>query len=258
MYEIEPREIFYTRTGNLSQTTTLNKSLAEEFMRVSDLRLDVVITDSDKMPERSGVRVGSDILAWKSVAPLSHLSKITLRSQKYHQTEIADGQHRIQIHDKIIDDDIRKKSPESAEAYERMFLAKLNKEVKDALVETVRWEKLGFRTQYNNYLPYFIAVTNIPWVALNGGLRGVVFFLAAQSLVVNPFYTFISNISIERYRAFKDLVLPNEVGMLIPIPPNINPRDWKHAFMPAVPIDKWYKGTRFLARHGDNLIIAKD
>lgn len=84
--DLEPRQIFYNRTGNLSQTTTLNKELAEQFMRASDLRLDVVIEDSDKRPEQNTVSVGSDILAWRAIAPLSELTKVVLRPKKFHQT----------------------------------------------------------------------------------------------------------------------------------------------------------------------------
>lgn len=68
-FEIEPRQILYNRSGILSDTTSLNRGIAEQFMRVSDLRRDIVIIDSDKKPARSTVAVGSDVLAWRSIVP---------------------------------------------------------------------------------------------------------------------------------------------------------------------------------------------
>ena len=251
-YDIEPREIFYSRTGNLSQVTTLDKELADRFMDAADLRLDVLITDSGKKPEQSTVTVGSDVLAWRTIVPLGELTKIVLRPKRYRQTEIVQGQYRIQIHDQIIDDDIRRSGYQDREDYDRQYLARLKTEVKGGLVETLWWEKLGLRTQFINWYPYVMGMTAAVDLLITSErhLESLIMIVGPLIFVIHPLYAFMSNMAIQRYQQDTPDLLP-------PVHPRINPRDWKHAFMPIVPVDKWYKGRRFLAQHGEDLIIPK-
>lgn len=254
--DFEPRQIFNKRTGNLSQTTTLNNEVIADFMRVSDLRLDVVIEDSDKMPERNAVSVGSDILAWRSIAPLSDLTKVVFRPKKFHQTEIADGRYRILIHDRIIDDDIQKRGFQGQEDYADKYLARLNGEVKKGLAETIRREKLGLRNQFANYFVYFLALGYLP-LNVNLGPQAVAGSLASLFFIVHPLLAHNSNITAQRLQQLREFrsLFPD---LHISLPPSVNPRSWKEAFLPVVPVDKWIKGRRFLAKHGTELIIPKE
>ena len=257
-YDLEPREIFYNRTGNLSQATALDKKLAEQFMRVSDLRLDVVITDSDKKPEQSTVAVGSDVLAWRTVVPLNELTKIVLRPKRYRQTKIADARYIIQIHDQVIDDDIRKLGYKDREDYDKQYLARLKTEVKGGLAEALCWEKLGLRAQSPNWRVYIISAMGSSLLLYDGSLQGVIMLIGTNILVIHPAYNFVWNKLAERHQQISNLLGRHGVNVQFPLPPFINPRDWKHAFMPVVPVDKYYKGRRFLAQHGEELIIARN
>lgn len=56
------RGIFYNRAGILSTTTQVDQVKADQFMRVADMRRDIIFTDSDQKPERNAVAVSSDTL----------------------------------------------------------------------------------------------------------------------------------------------------------------------------------------------------
>lgn len=236
--------------------TTLNKEVARQFMRVSDLRLNVVIEDSDKRPERTAVSVGSDILAWRAITPLSELTKVVLRPKKFHQTEVVDGRYRILVHDRIIDDDIQKKGFQDREDYESRYLAQLNREVKSGLAETIWKEKLGLRAQLPNHMIYMLSLSFLP-LNINLGPTAVMFFAASLVFLVHPMLTFRSNMAYQRFRSLSEFTARNLPELRMFLPPHINPRSWKAAMMPVVPVDKWVKGRRFLAEYGNELIIPR-
>lgn len=253
MFEIEPKQLIYNRTGNLSQTTVLNREIAEKFMRVSDLRFNVAILDSDKRPERAtAVSVGSDILAWRSIVPFSELTKVILRPKKFHQTEISNGQYRILVHDRIIDADIQKTGFQDREEYESRYLARLRREVKEGLAETIWREKLGLRDQLPNWLPYFMFLAQLPSTDGNPVVIGS--FAGTLIFIIHPMLAFLSYAAIKRHQRLSEFIPGFRLSV---IHPSINPRSWKTALLPAVPVDKWIRGRAFLAQQGDNLITAK-
>lgn len=225
-------------------------------MRTSDLRLDVVILDSDKKPERTAVSVGSDILAWRAAAPLSELTKVVLRPKKFHQTEIVDGQYRILIHDRIIDDNIQKTGFQNREDYESKYRAQLNREVKKGLAETLRWEKLGLRDQLPNYFVYFAHLAWLP-LNVNSGTYAVASSLVGLIFFVHPMLAYHSNMRAQYYQWLNKSTKEYSPDLQISLPPHINPRSWKTACLPLVPVDKWIRGRRFLAKHGEELVTTR-
>lgn len=259
MIDIEPRQLIYNRTGNLSQTTALDQELADQFMHASDLRLDVVIMDSDRKPKQATVSVGSDILAWRSIASLSELSKIVLRPNKFRQVQIENNQYILQIHDQLIDNDIRTKGNPDKEDYEDQYLKTLKTEVKEGLADVLRSEKLGLRTQFSNWIPYALLTSNIPWMVTvyqNPLLAGII-IMGTIAFVIDPLYTLRSNAYMQQRQHFSEFIQEYAASFRLPVPPDINPRDWKYAMMPTIPVDKWYRGRRFLTQHGNDLITAR-
>lgn len=256
IYDLEPRQFVYNRTGNLAATTTVNEEAAEKFMRVSDLRRDIVIVDSGKKPEANTVAVKSDTLAFRAVAPISELTKIVLKPKQFHETEIVDNQYIVSIHDRIIDDDIRKKNYQDREDYENQYLRRLKHEVKDAAAEVLFAEKLGFSDQKINYFLYF---PQIPILLANIPSKNVSAFVAELGLIafLHSFLNARDNMRIIKYKILQKYADTVSPGYRVTVPPWINSRSWQQIFYPVVPIDRWIKGRRFLAEHGEELISSK-
>lgn len=250
-------EFIYNRTGNLSQTTALNESLAERFVREGDIRRNIVIVDSDKKPEGQSVSVGDDILAWRSIAPLNELTKIILKPKRLHAVEVVDSQYKVLIHDKIIDDDIQKKGYKDRADYEEKYTAILNHEVRSAASEILFREKLGWHEQKVNYLSYSFPAPFIITNLLSGDFLSSLIHLGVVTCITNPTINIFQN---NWYQQRQKL---NEIGSYLfdnfpsrPIPPSLNYRPWYKAFYPIIPIDKWINGKRVLASK-ENLIVER-
>lgn len=263
IYDLESRQFVYNRTGILATTTVVNEEVATEFMRVSDLRRDIVVVDSGKKPEANTVAVKSDTLAFRIVAPLSELTKIVLKPKQFHEIEIVDDQYKVSIHDLLIDDDIRKKNYQNREDYERQYLGKLKREVKEAATEILFAEKLGFQDQKINYILYGLttAVLSATDVALSSLLQVdyptkllILHHIVFSCVIVNPALNLIDQI-VFKMNGFDEIPsFPNFKPFLSP---GINPRPWQKSFYPLIPIDKWAKGKKFLWQHGEELISTK-
>lgn len=250
-------EFIYNRTGNLSQTTTLNESLAERFMSEGDIRRNIVVVDSDKKPEGQSVSVGDDILAWRSIAPLSELTKIIFKPKRLHAVELVDDQYKVFVHDKIIDDDIQKKGYENRADYEKKYTAILDHEVRSAASEILFGEKLGWREQKVNYASYMFPASFVTVDLMLGDFWSVLIQLGVVTCFTNPMINIFQN---NWYQQRQKL---NEIGSYLlndftgrPIPPSLNYRPWYKAFYPIIPVDKWVNGKRVLASK-ENLIVER-
>lgn len=230
-----PFQVIYNRTGNLSQTTKLNKEKADDFMKVSDMRRHILIVDTDVQLKKDAVSVSSDTLAFRFIEPISKLTEIRFRSKPFYTLVKRDSNFEIQIHDRAIDDKIRLNHFIDRTDYNEQFLKLLNKAVKSGLSESVFREKLGFRTHdasYGFYLGWF-------------------------------FWAVILNIQHDR-----SPIMPMNIIGLFPIhivgnyiKGNVNPensRPWNESFMPLVPVDKYFLGLIFLARNGKNIVIPRE
>lgn len=236
--DVEPRQILYQRTGNLSETTAVNQEVAERFMHVSDLRRHIVIVDSDKKPEGNAIAVGSDVLAWRRISPLSELTRIIVRPQRFHQTELVDGYYRVQIHDFVIQDDIRQRGYQDRDDYNRQYLKRLRQEVTGAAAEVLRWEKLGWYDQKYNYVGDVVIFGMLLTYTISKGR----FFPTPWDIVAYLFAHFGAEV-IHSYRR------------LVDTPDPAVRRDLTEFWLPFVPVDKWIRGKIFLAQHGEELII---
>ncbi len=257
LQDIEPREVIYNRTGILSQTTEVNQKVAQQFMAASGLRRDVLIVDSDREPEKSTVAVGSDVLAWRSIVPINELTRVIFRSKKYHEIEVLGSQNTLRIHDRIIDDDVKKEGYKDKTDYDQRYLTKLRKGVKDGMAEILWSEKLGIRDQSPNWFPYFSGGSLMLVNLFSEQYLGAASFLAALVFVIPPIYNYMDNIRYEKTLQFMEQFPAARDNLALFLPPNMNYRSWKEALMPPVPIDKWIRGRRFLAKHGEELVIAR-
>lgn len=237
-----PAQIIYNRTGNLSTTTKLNQKVADEFMGRGDMRRDILIVDSDVKPETNTIAVGSDTLAFRAIEPIRKLTEVRFKPKPFHTLVRQDSCFEIQVHERIIDDKVRKEHFIDRSNYEEQFLKLLNKAVKSGSTQALSQEKLGLPDQainYGLYCVYFIwRSTFALLLGVNPLAEPLVFFLfnGAINLCsegVRP---------IKRYRRF--------------VPPHRRRfSNLVEAISPLVQIDKWIAGWLFLARHGDKVII---
>ncbi|MFA5933323.1 MAG: hypothetical protein WCV81_03630 [Microgenomates group bacterium] len=254
--DTEPKEFIYNRTGNLSQTTALNTALAERFMREADIRRNILIVDSDKKPDGQSVSVGDDILAWRSIAPLTELTKIILKPKRLHAIEVVGNQYKVLIHDKIIDDDIKTKGYKDRAEYEERYAATLNHEVRSAASEILFREKLGWHEQKHNYIVYMFPASFILTDLLLADFQGVLFQLGIVTCITNPLINMLQNSFYQQRRKFNELGASFLNDFDIPIPPDLNYKPWYKAFYPVLPVDKWIKGKKVLASK-ENLIVER-
>ncbi len=258
-YDIEPREMFYNRTGQLSQITGLNKEVAEQFMQITDLRRDIIIEDSGKEPAKDDVAVGSDVLAWRSMLSLSELTKVVHRSRKFHQVETIGHQHRLLIHDRLIDSDIKQEGYQDPEDYNRKCLARLRKEAKDGASEILWREKMGWREQMPNWMVYMVAASFLLFNLSRNDYLNVGLDLGATIGILHPLFNFRRNqqfLDWQNLQRFARTFIPDS-NYDVTIPPYITPKSWQKAFYPLLPVDKWIQGRVFLAQHGEELIIPR-
>ncbi|MDD2823292.1 MAG: hypothetical protein PHQ59_04420 [Candidatus Daviesbacteria bacterium] len=258
-YDLEPRSFVYNRTGNLSKSTTLNTTIAEKFMKEADIRRDIIILDSGKEPERQSVSVGDDILAWRTIAPITELTKKILKPKKYHQVELVDDQYRVLIHDKIIDADINEKGYESREDYEYKFLSKIKGEVRDSVKEILFSEKLGFHEHMFFYFFYGLEAANIISTLTSQNFTGAAINAGITFFIVPALNNLHAITSYRRSQHWDELgkhLFKDYKG--VPLNPILNPRPWNKAFYPLIPVDKWIKGNKVLHDHGSDLIIIRN
>lgn len=243
MMDIEPRQFVYARTGNLSQTTCVDQELADKFMRISDLRRDIIIRDSNKKPDGAAVAVSSSTLAWRwrSVAPISELTKVVHRTKKYHRVETVDDQYHVWIHDQVIDHDIRRVNLDQND-YEQQYLSRIRREVKSAALEVLWSEKMGLHQQRRNWIFYPFYGSYISANLLTRDYLNAMIFLGQLICFIHPFINIMQNRAYEGRKLF--------------LPPYINPKPWQKIFYPPVPVNKWILGRWFLTKHGNDLITT--
>ncbi|MDP3987923.1 MAG: hypothetical protein Q8P80_02155 [Candidatus Levybacteria bacterium] len=240
--EKEPpyRRIILNRSGNLSNTTKLDQETADDYMRVSDMRKDIIIVDSEKIPERQAVRVGSDTLAFRAIEPIERLTQIILKSDPDYTLMKQDKKVEIQIHERVIDDKIRKAHPVHASDYKEQFLEFINKAVKSGLSESLKSEKLGYREQSTNYFGYAFVLPASIWNASSGKMEDIIYSAGI-------FYLYNICVNLVHYSD------PSLIEK--PFRPAFVRRSLKETLFLMLPLDKYIAGEYFLFRHGKNLIV---
>lgn len=229
--------ITYNRTGNLSTTTGINEKVADGFMSLADMRRDFVVVDSDKPPERQAVQVGSDVLAFRATEPIRKLTEVRFRPKRFHTLVRHNDRFDILVHERSIDDEIRSRHFTGTDEYKEQFLKLLNRAVKSGTAEGLFHEKLGWQDNKYAYFAYMVfsgfELTHLPFT-----LSDFIYYFAINHPVA---------------QAINHLPRRSETQS-----PMFYIRDWKEAWLPLVPVDKWAVGRFYLARHGNELVIPKE
>lgn len=257
--EVRPpyRTILYNRNGNLATETALDQEKADQFMRISDMRRDIYILDSEEPPQRSEVMVGSDILAFKAIEPISKLTAQVFKSRQYHTLVRDDDAFEVQVLERQIDTDIRVGHFLDRSDYNDQFLVLLNKAVRDGLKEALFREKLGLHDQGTAFLAYGLLmlpayVQNTEALMGNGQFVEAIAWLRIF-LGINLMIQFGSYL----YEWSDKAIYGDDIVYDRKRNPSLR-EDWKEAWLPLVPIDRWMRGRLYLATQGSNLIVPKE
>ena len=231
------------------------------------MRRDIVIVNSDRKAEVEGVDevvVGHGLLGFRGFRPLRDLTAIEFKPQSFHtltrkEDYIWQQSWEVSVHERVIDDLIRKKGYIDRQDYEEQFLAALNKAVKQGVVQALFQEKLGWHDQRNHYLYYSFYIAAFPLfvyldVNLTGSHLGKMIWFGGL-LVVNIGSNAIINSGQKSLQRFLNRLLPEDLRP--PLPPFFPKRDWKEFWLPPLPIEKWIAGRGFLNRHGNQLVIPR-
>lgn len=253
-------QIILARGGNLSITTHLDQGKADQFIKASDMRRPIKIIDSDVAPEPESVRVGSDVLAWRSIQPFRELFATHFRQHPFYSLTRYDepftGLWEIACHERIIDQRVRSQSFQDRSEYEEKFLNLLNQSVKSGLKEALLREKLGWHDQDINYQFYILYSAFLPPnilidLALNRMIPQSSITWLATLLLLHISLNFLDNSSARRLQALIS-TLPDDLKSSLP-PRHLN-RNWRDIWLPRVPVDKYFAGRLYLSQHGDSLI----
>lgn len=252
--------ITYKRSGNLATVTKLDQEKADEFMFRADMRRDMVIVDSDKPVQKEAVNVSSDTLAFRAIEPIHRLTQIRLKPKPFHTLICEDEKFRAEIHERQIDDAIRSRHFIDRSDYNTQFLQKLNQATKDALLESLFYEKLGWNDQKTNYVfhlgyfcmaPLFIFILKVENM-IPGPLQGYEPWL----MIPGFFAANVLGNSIVNYINWQVHAILTIAGVNKPFASTgFSRHDGKELLLPLVPIEKYVAGRRFLDRNGSDLIV---
>lgn len=247
--------ILYNRGGYLSEFTTLNIQKAAKFLRISDMRRDIVVVDSSDHPNIEHTRVGNDILAMKALET-PHLPAILFKPRKYAAVTQEKLQFEVALKVAQMDVDIRNKGFSNREDYDRQFLRKLNSSLRIGLFDCLTQEKLGFHDQIDNYLVY-MGLYVLPLLQNVAAItQGNEPPIGLQKAII---HFFVLNILVNGLRGSQSMFYSRSSGAVID--KRINPQmrfDWREGLLPFLPVDRFARGSFYLAVNGNDLIVPKE
>jgi len=239
----------------------LNQPVADGFMRVSDMRADVAITQKPQDRVRDYDEIG-----YVRVAKLLKLPRLDFwhNGNGLVQTRIENDVWYIAINDQELADKVARSEGNNRKFNER-FTDAFRNEVNHGLTTCLRREKLLNSGKYNlGFLAAYFGSLKFDLVFGSALLTKAIFdnnltlaeiavLLAAMGNVVyntgNLFGTAITYFY-QRLYGHSDSINPNT--------PDFKDSFIKHSLlefvMPPVPIDRIIRGSRYLGQHGDNLI----
>ncbi len=148
------------------------------------------------------------------------------------------GAYEIQVHERVIDDKIRRGGFTDMVDYQEQFLKHLNRSVSSGMAKGLLNEKLGFTDQRWSYFAY--AFYFLYGGAMNAITKGSyapsLFDIGYVFMFYTPFIQFNFAMGGHGNKEY----------------PHVR-TNWREAFLPLVPIDRWARGRLFLARHGNEL-----
>lgn len=242
--EMPHHRIIYNRSGNLA-TTQLDQEKADRFMRVADMRRDIVIVDSDTPPERNYVSVSSDTLAFRLVELIRRLTEVRFRPKPFHVLVRRDDHFELQVLERAIDDKIRSGHPIDSSDYNEKFLRMLNGAVSAGNSEIVTSEKLGLPDQMYPYITYGMILAGHEYTAA-----------IDQKTILQWAYLFVS---LGQFVGFNALSHASARGneYYLTKHPFIRRTPYECLIPLMFPLDRWVRGEIFLARNGTKMVIQK-
>lgn len=260
-------QIIYQRTGFMAETTQLDQERAQRFLDISDLRRRVIIRDSGLEPEGQTSQVGTDILAWKRIPTIDDLTKITFISKPLHQLTKQKTTYIVEVHDKVIEEKVRKEGYADRDDFEAKSLKLLNRATRSGILQALWNEKMGFEDQMGVYSINFAQIGGALMVA---GLVqrfpeiykeiylltcvGSSFFLNA---LLNSAGSRVINGTSDDFPRLKEKELVIDQGNFTFIHPRIPNRTWESYLLPPFFLLRHLKGSHYLNREGQDLITSR-
>lgn len=239
-------KIIYNRGGNLSAVIQLDQEKADKFMKVADMRRDIVITDSDTPSEQSPVPVSTNTLAFCLIEPITRLTEIHFRPKPLHTLVFRNDHFELQVLERAIDDKIRSGHPIDQVDYNEQFLKMLNKTVRTGISEVIGSEKLGIRDQGLMYL--------FQGVYLSQFLLNFTMHNGASGQWWNHLLIYLSQ-CIGVNSILHTLDRKDESSLTQRTYSRRYPED---CLIPLLfPLDRWIRSQVYLARNGEKMIILK-
>jgi len=207
-------------------------------MDISDMRRDIVITDSDDKTEDQTSQVGADILAFKLIPTFDDLRNTVIFRKPSYKIVKSKNQFEIQIFEDSIDKRVREDGYVNRNDYSDQFKHELNRSIKSGLQSCLTSEKLGIQDQILSYATYLGYFSRIPPEFIQSNFH----LFQPHDLIGIPFLSLVAN-------AMHHLLHRSSDN----IPPNVR-RSLKELILPIVPVDKWITGSSYLFFKGNRLI----
>jgi len=269
----EPKEYQFKHSRRISMDSyngvaggimELNDPIADGFMRVADMRSDVVIIQKPQERVRDYDEIG-----FVRVAKVLKLPRLDFwrDSNDLTQTKKEDDIWYIAINDQDLADRVARAEGDNRKFNER-FVDAFQAEVRNGLATCLRREKLlnsgkynfGFLVAYHGLLNYDLLLA--PVAVVTSILSGDPMSAAKVALLIaianSTWNTF--NLAGAGMTYLEDKIFGAE-GAIKPSTPNFNDPFIRHSVfdlvMPPVPIDRLVRGSRYLTQHGGQLITIQ-
>lgn len=227
-------DIKYNTSGFLATRAVLDRSKTDQFVEATDLRFDVIVTDSGKVPETPELEGARDI---SGIFGNDIRGKYRLLRKPLYTLSEQDNSYIIELDDQTIDTRVRNNGIEPGIGYLEETLKYVNGAVRRGLSESLTREKLGFKEQWFSYF-----ATGVETFA---GLADIIKGNGSISVLT---YTMVINIMI--WSSIRDAspdVLKRRPAFR---------SSWKESWLPPLPIDKWVVGETILAIQRPDFVVS--
>lgn len=279
MLDVEPRGYKFKHAQRISldgykgvanDLMELNDPVADGFMRVSDMRNDVVIIQ--KLRDR--IR-DYDEIGFVRVAKFLKMPRMDFwHRDGLVETRKEDGVWLVAVNDQELADKVAR-SNDGKRKFDDLFAEAFRAEITRGLANCLKREKLlnggkynlGFLVSYKALVMFdLFLIPSVAGIEIAHGTSplDVTLSLAQIYTVFNAAYN-IANLAGSGLRYMHDFIdrkmdVPEIPGHEFPLP-QFNEPFVKHSFpetivAPTVPLDRLVRGTLYLNRHGDKLITA--
>ncbi|MDO8618609.1 MAG: hypothetical protein Q7R49_01535 [Candidatus Daviesbacteria bacterium] len=261
------KEIHLNYGGVASDLMELSPSIADGFMRVSDMRGDIVIVQKPQDRVRDYEDVG-----FVRIAKFLKMPRLELwRGDNIMQTRREDDTWLVAINDQELADKVARDEA-SGKKFDDRFVDAFKTEVNRGLSDCLKREKLFNGGRYNMALGvgYYSLLTYdlLPYPAvvaagLTGQLDNPVVTIANITALIALVHS--AHNSYNLFGAALDYVTDRFLGPSVfksGLKLQFNDPFVKHSIpeliMPVVPLDRLMRGSRYLTQHGNEIIRSVD